>query len=74
MAMVVMASWIAARRHGRPCRTRPPGGIIELVADRQRIVTIVAFHRAERDGILDAAPEALALQSGHPGGKLALLP
>jgi NADPH:quinone reductase-like Zn-dependent oxidoreductase len=87
---------------------------LELVADRQRIVTIAAAARAQREGIqaiggmtrssatfrdqarprliamaaagrlvvpvartfpLDAAPEALAvLQSGHPGGKLALLP
>ena len=87
---------------------------LELVADRQRIVTIAAAARAQRDGTLaiggmtpasaafraqarprliamaadgrlvvpvartfalDAAPEALAvLQSGHPGGKLALLP
>ncbi len=87
---------------------------LELVADRQRIVTIAAAARAHRDGTLaiggmtpasaafraqarprliamaadgrlvvpvartfalDAAPEALAvLQSGHPGGKLALLP
>jgi NADPH:quinone reductase len=87
---------------------------LELVADRQRIVTIAASARAQRDGFqaiggmapksaafrdearprliamaadgrvvvpvartfaLDAAPEALALlQSGHPGGKLALLP
>jgi NADPH:quinone reductase-like Zn-dependent oxidoreductase len=87
---------------------------LELVADRQRIVTIAAHARAQRDGIqaiggmmpasaafrdqvrprliamaadgrlvvpvartfpLGAAPEALALlQSGHPGGKLALLP
>jgi NADPH:quinone reductase len=84
------------------------------VADRQRIVTIAASARAQRDGFqaiggmaptsaafrnearprliamaadgrivvpvartfaLDAAPNALALlHSGHPGGKLALLP
>jgi NADPH:quinone reductase-like Zn-dependent oxidoreductase len=87
---------------------------LELVADRQRIVTIAAFARAQDDGFqaiggtmprsaafraaarprllamaaagrlvvpvartfpLAEAPEALALlQTGHPGGKLALIP
>lgn len=87
---------------------------LALVHDRERIVTIAAFPRAERDGIraiagampasaayraqvrprlielagagelvvpvartfpLEDAPAALALlQTGHPGGKLALVP
>lgn len=87
---------------------------LELVADRDRIVTIAAQHRAEADGIrviggtmpasktfrdavradllaqaadgrlvvpvartyalADALDAARLLQTGHPGGKLALLP
>ncbi len=87
---------------------------LELVADRDRIVTIAAQHRAEADGIrviagaipasqayrdsiradllaqaadgrlvvpvartyplVDALEAARRLQTGHPGGKLALLP
>jgi NADPH:quinone reductase len=43
--------------------------LIAMAADGRVVVPVA------RTFALDAAPEALALlQSGHPGGKLALLP
>jgi NADPH:quinone reductase-like Zn-dependent oxidoreductase len=50
-------------------RDRSRAGLIAMAADGRLVVPVA------RTFALEAAPEALALlQSGHPGGKLALLP